>query len=179
MAFYLPSPLLEIFTPITQATMYMHNNEDETWLSDEEADSGEIDYPDSFEDENKARRQRESQRIYLLGIHHGFHDDEFVTSTEEEEESQNDETDTSRYRPVRRRRQRMRPMYTRSSVKPRFSENGTNSCCFCLENMDRSEGLQYCSVGCGGVFHESCIQRYNKRRCPLCRHNTVFRYTSN
>jgi hypothetical protein len=59
----------------------------------------------------------------------------------------------------------------RKHIKIRKSDN----CCICLSGYHANEKQSFCSVECGTVFHRTCLDKYNKTKCPVCRKTTVFR----
>lgn len=66
-----------------------------------------------------------------------------------------------------KRKSRSRPKRSRRS--PRYNQmvqTMDEDCPVCFEPLGEGETN---TLGCGHIFHQTCINRLRDRRCPLCR----------
>lgn len=49
--------------------------------------------------------------------------------------------------------------------KVSFSANVPDECAICLDEITNID----CALECGHIYHKSCIIKFNKNECPICR----------
>lgn len=52
--------------------------------------------------------------------------------------------------------------------KVSFNANVPEECAICLEDIKITD----CALECGHIYHKSCIIKYDKDECPICRNNS-------